>query len=156
MNELRVKCLLYADDQVILSSSAEELQAMVTVMNNALMEKGMKVNVTKTKVLVFERDERMTLCEIFVNGEKVEQVKEFVYLGSMFTRDGKYDSDIVRRVNAGNSVNGALHAFMNRWVVSKKAQLAVHNGVLLPTLMHGSESWVWQKKHTSKVNAVEM
>jgi hypothetical protein len=30
------------------------------------------------------------------------------------------------------------------------------NGVLLPTLMYGSEGWVWQKKHTSRVNAVEM
>jgi hypothetical protein len=56
MNELRVKCLLYADGQVMPSSSSEELQEMVTIMNEALMEKGMKVNLTKTKVLVFERD----------------------------------------------------------------------------------------------------
>jgi hypothetical protein len=32
----------------------------------------------------------------------------------------------------------------------------VHNGEWLPTLMYGCESWVWQKKHTSRVNAVEM
>jgi hypothetical protein len=47
-------------------------------------------------------------------------VKEFVYLGSMFTRDGKCDSDIDRRVIAGNMVNGALHAFMGYRVVSKE------------------------------------
>jgi hypothetical protein len=92
---------------------------MVTIMNEALMEKGMKVIVTKTKVSVFERDERMTNYEIFINGEKVEQVKEFVYLRSMFTRDGKCDSDIERRVNAGNMVNGALNASMGSRVVSK-------------------------------------
>jgi hypothetical protein len=45
---------------------------------------------------------------------------------------------------------------MGSKVVSKKAYLTVHNGVLLPTLMYGSEIWVWQKKHTSRVNAVEM
>jgi hypothetical protein len=45
---------------------------------------------------------------------------------------------------------------MGSRLVSKRAQTAVHNGVLLPTLMYGSESWVWQKKHTSSVNAVEM
>jgi hypothetical protein len=33
---------------------------------------------------------------------------------------------------------------------------AVHNEVLLPTLMYSRESWVWQKKYTSRVNAVEM
>jgi hypothetical protein len=47
---------------------------------------------------------------------------------------------------------------LQQWAawVSKKAQLAVHIGVLLPTLMYGSESWVWQKKHTSRVNVVEI
>jgi hypothetical protein len=70
MNELRVKCLLYADDHVIFSSSAKELQEMVTIMNKALMENGMKVNVTKTKVLVFERDERMTKCKVLLTMRK--------------------------------------------------------------------------------------
>jgi hypothetical protein len=51
MNELCVECLFYAYDQVILSSSAEELQEMVTIMNKALMEKGMKINVKKTKMI---------------------------------------------------------------------------------------------------------
>jgi hypothetical protein len=41
-------------------------------------------------------------------------------------------------------------------VVSKKSRLAVHNGVLLLTQIYGSDSWVWQKKHTSTVNMVEM
>ena len=34
--------------------------------------------------------------------------------------------------------------------------MAVHNGVLLPTLMYGSECWVWLAKHESRINAVEM
>jgi hypothetical protein len=54
-------------------SSTEELQEMVTIMNEVLMEKGMKANVAKTNLLVFERDERMTKCEIFINGEKVRK-----------------------------------------------------------------------------------
>jgi hypothetical protein len=57
-------------------------------------------------------------------------------------------------VNCGRLCKSmGLHAFMGSRVVSKKAQLAVHSGVLLPILMYGSESW--QKKHTSRVNAVE-
>jgi hypothetical protein len=140
---------------VFLSSSAGELQETVTIINETSMLKGMKVNVTKTKE-VFERDEIMTKSEVFIKGQKVEQVKEFVYLRSMFMGDREYDSDIERRVNSGNIVNGALHDFMGSRVVSKKAQRSVHSGVLLPTLIYGSESWVWQKKHTSRVNAVEM
>ncbi|KAI5642326.1 reverse transcriptase (RNA-dependent DNA polymerase) domain-containing protein [Phthorimaea operculella] len=156
MNDLLVKCLLYADDQVILASSAEELQEMVNIMNEALKKKGMKVNVSKTKAMVLEKEDSMTECTIMIEEERVEQVKEFVYLGSKFTSDGKCESDIERRVNAGNMGNGALHAFMNSQKVSNKARLAVHRGVLVPTLMYGSESWVWQKKHESRINAVEM
>ncbi|KAI5639977.1 reverse transcriptase (RNA-dependent DNA polymerase) domain-containing protein [Phthorimaea operculella] len=125
MNDLLVKCLLYADDQVILASSAEELQEMVNIMNEALKKKGMKVNVSKTKAMVLEREDSTTESTIMIEEERVEQVKEFVYLGSKFTSDGKCESDIERRVNAGNMVNGALHAFMNSQKVSNKARLAV-------------------------------
>ena len=59
MNELPVKCL-YADDQVLFASSAEQLQDMVTVMNESYKRKGMNVNVSKTKVMVFERDENVS------------------------------------------------------------------------------------------------
>ncbi|CAG9109123.1 unnamed protein product [Plutella xylostella] len=156
MGELVIRCLLYADDQVLFASSAEELQHMVTVMNDSLKEKGMKVNVSKTKVMVFEREESRTTCELKIDGVNVEQVDEFVYLGSLFSRVGRCDKDIERRVNAGNRVNGALHSIVASQAVSKQARLAVHNAMLVPTLMYGSESWVWQKKHESRLNAVEM
>lgn len=156
MEGLRVKCLLYADDLVLLASSAEELQMMVTKINESFEWKGMKMNVSKTKVMVFEKDEIMTDCEIMIGEERLEQVKEFVYLGTLFTGDGKHEKDIERRVNAGNRVNGALNAFMGSQKITQKARVAVHRGVLVPTLMYGSESWVWQKRHQSRVNAVEM
>jgi hypothetical protein len=79
--------------------------------------------------------------------------------------DSFKDLSIHRDMRAGSDfvlyydmikINGALHAFMSSRVVSTKTQLAVHNVVLLPTLMYGSESWVWQKKTTSRVNAVDM
>ncbi|KAG7301870.1 hypothetical protein JYU34_013269 [Plutella xylostella] len=68
MGELVIRCLLYADDQVLFASSAEELQNMVTIMNGSLKEKGMKVNVSKTKVMVFEREESRTTCELKIDG----------------------------------------------------------------------------------------
>ncbi|KAJ0179372.1 hypothetical protein K1T71_005084 [Dendrolimus kikuchii] len=75
---------------------------------------------------------------------------------SWFSRDGRYTADIERRVNLGNSVNGALGKLLGAKNLSQKAQLAVHNAVLVPTLTYGSESWVWKKEHESRVNAVEM
>lgn len=48
-----------------------------------------------------------------IGNERVEQVKDFVYLGCIFISDGKHDSDIKRQVCAGNRVNGALNTFMS-------------------------------------------
>ncbi|XP_049870886.1 uncharacterized protein LOC126370141 [Pectinophora gossypiella] len=156
MGELLLKCLLYADDQVLVASSAEDLQYMVSLMVDELQKKGMRVNVNKTKVLVMEREENVSECRIMIGNEMVEQVNEFVYLGTMFTRDGKCDEDIERRVRLGNSVNGAMHAVVSSQCISQDARMAVHNAVLVPTLKYGSECWVWQKKHESRINAVEM
>ena len=52
-----------------------------------------------------------------------------------------------RRIAAGNKVNGALAALMRRQNVSTAARLAVHNVVVVPTLLYGSETWVLQKKN---------
>ncbi|GBP14453.1 Mitogen-activated protein kinase 1 [Eumeta japonica] len=67
-----------ADDQIILASSTCGLQERVIKMNGSVTKKGMTVNVGKTKVMVFERAESTTLCDIFIEGEKVEQMKKAV------------------------------------------------------------------------------
>ncbi|GBP08509.1 hypothetical protein EVAR_77188_1 [Eumeta japonica] len=126
MDELTVICHLYADDQVFLAPSTRGLLVMVNKMNNSVKKRGMKVNVGKTKVMVFERGESPTECDILIEGEKVEQVKECVYLSSLFTNDGKLDRNIERRVNAGNEVKGALLAIINNKAShNKRAWLSV-------------------------------
>ena len=82
--------------------------------------KGMKVNARKTKVIVFERNQEITECNVMIKGKRVEQVAEFVYLGSLFTRNEKYDGDIEMRVTAANCVNGALYSFMSGQSVLKR------------------------------------
>ncbi|GBP71599.1 hypothetical protein EVAR_10812_1 [Eumeta japonica] len=138
MDELSVKCLLYTDNRVVFALWAREMEEKVTKMNDSVKKRGMKVNIDKTKVIVVERGESVTECDILIEGQKVEQVKEFVHLGSLFTNDSKHDSDIERRVNAGNKVNGALLAIMNSKSVSRQAHLVIHNGVLTLTLIYGS------------------
>lgn len=80
-----------------------------------------------------------------IDGKEVEQVNYFVYLGFLFTRDGKCEGDNERRVRAGNQINGTLHTFLSQ-NITQKARQAVHKSILVPTLMYGSETWVWQKR----------
>ena len=112
------------------------------------------MNASKSKVLVFERNEERAKCKItdlkyMMNGKTLEQVNELVYLGSMFSRDGRYEMDAERRI-AGNKVNGAM-----RHVITA-ARLAVHNAVLVPTLLYDTDIVILQKKNERKMNVVEM
>ncbi|GBP66743.1 hypothetical protein EVAR_28610_1 [Eumeta japonica] len=54
-----------AEDQIILAASARELQEMVTEMNNSVKKKGLKVNVARPKLTLFERGESITECDIY-------------------------------------------------------------------------------------------
>lgn len=75
--------LVYADDQVTVSSS-EELQETVYTTHDALKRKIMKINMDKTKVMAFGRGEGMSDCHILIERRKVNQEKEFMHLGSTF------------------------------------------------------------------------
>ena len=74
----------------------------------------------------------------------------------MFSRDGRYEMDVERRIAAGNRVNGDLAALMRGRNVSTAARLAVRNAVLVLTLLYGSETWVLQNKNEKKMNAMKM
>ncbi|GBP26688.1 hypothetical protein EVAR_23459_1 [Eumeta japonica] len=96
-----------------------QLQALVNKMNDYVKKRVTKVNIGETKVMVFEKGESTTEYDILIENEKVEQVKEFVYLSSLFTNDGKYDKYIERRVNAENKVNEDSLTIMNSKSVSR-------------------------------------
>ena len=69
----------------------------------------------------------------------------------MFSRDGRYEMDLERRIAAGNRVNGDLAALMRRRNV-----LTFDRTKSVLWLLYGSETWVLQEKNESKMNAVEM
>ena len=60
-------------------------------------EYGMDVNVKKTKVMVFSKEENVQ-CNIKVNGEYLEQVTSYRYLGSIVTEDGRSEVEIKTRI----------------------------------------------------------
>ena len=58
---------------------------------------------------------------------------------TLLSRDGCIDREIERRVSAGCRVLGALGTFARNVNVSRDARLSFYNGVLVPTLIYGSE-----------------
>ncbi len=76
------KAIRFADDQAMLASSNAGLQRIINRLNETSEEYGMKINIAKTKVMRISRTGGKSM-EITVNGVKLEQVKQYCYLGSM-------------------------------------------------------------------------
>ncbi|KAF1010546.1 MAG: hypothetical protein GAK29_05048 [Acinetobacter bereziniae] len=151
-----VKVLLYADDAVLVAEDPNELQGMMQKLGESAKKMDLKINASKTKVVVFDREGTEEECKVTLNGEELEQVKEFAYLGRMFVKDGNLDGEIERRVKAGRKASGSLWSVAKNENVSAEAKVAVYKSVVLPTLLYGSESWVCKAQHMSKINAVGM
>ncbi|GBP61633.1 hypothetical protein EVAR_43570_1 [Eumeta japonica] len=112
IDKLSVKCFLYTDDQVIIRRRrASCAVCTVAKTHESTKGRGLKVNVSGTEVIVFERGESTSECDVFI--ELDSPTDEFVYLGSLFTNDGNHDKNIESKVNAGNKATGAFLAALD-------------------------------------------
>lgn len=97
----KIKNIKYADDQAVLAESEEELQSMLINIHEAGIRYGMRINVGKTKVMkVGKTDQRI---ELTLEGEDVEQVDGFKYLGGKIYSNGSCTEEIRSRIAMGKT-----------------------------------------------------
>ena len=88
---------------------------------------------------------------------EVEGVQTAKYLGVMFNEEGSCDHEIENRIGAAARMVGALRSeVIERKELSKATKLRVINAMVVPTLLYGSETWTLQRRHRSKIQAMEM
>jgi len=77
----------YADDRVVVASSQRGLQYLMVSINKVSKEYNMKINTKKTKIMSISRQGNHKV-RISIDGQQVEQVDHFKYLGSVISGDG--------------------------------------------------------------------
>ena len=90
VGELKLFLILYADDQVLLATSPASLQTMLNDVEIYCNVWGLKINVDKTKVSIFEKGTRHTNYDLYLYGKKLELVTSFKYLGINFFNNGNW------------------------------------------------------------------
>ena len=83
--------LRYADDTTLMAESEEELKSFLMKVKEEIEKAGLKLNIQKTKIMA---SGPLTSWEI--DGETVETVADFTFLGSKITADGDYSHEIKR------------------------------------------------------------
>jgi len=149
-----LKDVRFADDQAMVAGSSDGLQRLMDGLNRADEEYGMKINVKKTKTMVISKAEGKRV-EIKIGQHKVEQVKQFKYLGAMVTEDGRCEQDIKCRIAM------AKQAFVKRKKVlcsnmSMALRVRLAKTLVWPVMMYGSETWILKKEEKRRLEAFEM
>ena len=94
--------LRYADDTALLAESENAIQGIVDVVRQNSEEKGLSMNVKKTKTMMVCHDETPDV-RIVVNGQVIEQVKKFKYMDQWITEDGRCKCEIKNGIEIAKS-----------------------------------------------------
>ena len=98
MKPTTVSELAFADDLVLIAKSEEDLQHNLNIWNREFIKKNMRPNVAKTETMIISREEQKH--NIKLEGQTLQQINYFKYLGSTISHDGRVDDEIKNRTVA--------------------------------------------------------
>ena len=142
--------LRYADDITLMAESEEELKSLLMKVKES--EKvGLKLNIQKTKIMA---SGLMTSWQI--DGETVETVADFIFLGSRITADGDCSHEIKRCVLLGRKVITNLESILKSKDIILPTKVRLVKAMVFPVVMYGCESWTIKKADGSRIDGFEL
>ena len=148
--------LLFADDTALVAESAEQLQCLVSEFGRVCKRRKLRVNVDKSKVMSVEVNVGPSLLNIVLNGERMEVVNSFKYLGSCFSSGGGVKEDVSMRVGEGMKTFGAMKRVWSARSVTLNVKRELYERIVVPTVMYGSESWGMRVEERKRLDVAEM
>ena len=123
-----------------MAESEEELKSLLVKVKEESEKVGLKLNIQKTKIMA---SCPMTSWEI--DGEIMETVRDFIFLGSKITSDGDYSHEIKRRVFLGRKVMTNLDSIFKSRDITLSTKVHLGKTVVFPVVMYGCERWTTKK-----------
>ena len=135
-----IKNLRYADDTILMAESEEELRLPLTKVKVESEKVGFKLNIQKTKIMA---SGPITSWEI--DGETVETVSDFIFLGSKITAVGDCSHEIKRHLLLGSKVMTSLDSILKSRDITLPTKVRLVKAMVFPVVMYGCESWTVKK-----------
>ena len=130
MNNLR-----YADDTTLMAES-EELKSLLMKVKEESEKVGLKLNIQKTKVMASG-----PITSWQIDGETVETMTDFIFLGSKITADGDCSHEINRHLLLGRKVMTHLDSILKSRDVTLPTKVRLVKAMVFPVVMYGFDSW---------------
>ena len=131
--------LKYSDDTILMAES-EELKCLLMKVKEESEEVGLKLNIQKTKIMASGPNTSWQ-----IDGETVETVREFMFLGSKITADGDCSHEIKRRLLLGRKAMTNIDSVLKNRNITLPTKICIVKAMVFPVVMYGCESWTIKK-----------
>ena len=91
-----------------------------------------------------------------MDGETVETVADFIFLGSKITADGDFSHEIKRRLLLGRKVMNNLDSILKSRDITLSIKVCLVKATVFPVVMYGCESWAIKKAEHQRTDAFEL
>jgi Reverse transcriptase (RNA-dependent DNA polymerase) len=148
------KDVRFADDQGMVASTEQGLKKVMDGLNEAAKTYDMKINVKKTKTMVVSREEGRT-ANIIIDGQNVEQVKKFKYLGAIMTENGTCIEEVKARIGMAKEAFSRTKELVTKGL-KKELKKRLVKTLVWSVALYGCETWTMKKEVVDRLNAFEM
>ena len=131
--------LRYADDMTLFAES-KELKSLLMKVKDESEKADLKLNIKKTKIMTSG-----PITSWQIDGETVETVTDFIFLGSQITADCDFSHEIKRHLVLGRKDMTNLDSILVSRDITLPTKVHLVKAMVFPVIMYGCESWTVKK-----------
>ena len=143
--------LRYADDTTLMAESEEELKSLLMKVKEESEKVGLKLNIQKMKIMASG-----SITSRQIDGETMETVTDFIFLGSKITVDSDCSYEIKRCLLLGRKVMTNLDSIFKSRDIILPTNVRLVKAMVFPVVMYGCESWTVKKAEHLRIDAFEL
>ena len=143
--------LRYADDTTLKAESEEELKSLLMKVKEQSEKAGLKLNIQKMKFMASN-----PISSWQIDGETMEIVRDFIFLGSKITADGDSSHEIKRCLVLGRNSMINLGSLLKSRDITLSAKVHLVKAMVFPVVIYGCESWTLKKAKHRRINVFEL
>ena len=145
-----INYLRYADDTTLMAESKKEQKRLFIKVKEESEKAGLRLNIQKTKITASG-----PITSQQIDGETMETVTGFIFLGSKITADGDCSHEIKRHLVLGRKAMTNLDSILKNRDITLPTKVHLVKAVVFPVVMYGCESWTI-KKADHRIDAFEL
>ena len=148
-----MKWILYADDVVLFAKNAKDAETILNILYRTCLRYGLNVSFKKTKTQAFHDEELAAKPSLIkINGNDIENVREFTYLGHVFSNEDPATS-IDYRISRANAKFQQLKEVLCDPKVNKKTRWKLMESCVAPRLLYGLQACFPSEQQMKKIEA---